>query len=68
MRQYIEFKGGKTPLNSTDAKKIIAKDTISIVLAVAKIYKPARVLFDRAGIIWVDELPEAEIRNHTKNL
>jgi hypothetical protein len=61
--RYIEFKARKY-VGTAIAEEIIAKQTISIVLSTGRIWKPARTLFDRAGITWADNLPKDEILNY----
>lgn len=56
MSQYIEIKTVEN-IYPYQAKKIIAKGTIKAVLTMGTISAKAKVLFDEAGIMWVEKIP-----------
>ncbi|MEM9542993.1 MAG: hypothetical protein AAGA60_26315 [Cyanobacteria bacterium P01_E01_bin.42] len=51
---YIEIK--TRYLDAGDARKIIEKQTIVSVICTDKISKPAKKLFDEAGIVWAENV------------
>ena len=60
---YIEVKAHTTKsIDSTLAKKIIAKEQVIGVVTTGKITKPAKKLLDTADIAWIENFPETEIQ------
>ncbi|MGB7275867.1 MAG: hypothetical protein WBC69_21440 [Geitlerinemataceae cyanobacterium] len=60
---YIEVKAHKTKaIDSTLAKKLIAKETVIGVVTTGKITQPAKNLLDAADIAWIENFPEAELQ------
>ncbi len=58
----MEIKAHKTKtIDSTLAKKLIAKQTVVGVVTTGKITQPAKRLFDEADIAWVENFPESEL-------
>ena len=56
---YIEIKARKQ-IGSNLAQEIIGKGEISAVLTTGKIFKPAKKLFDEAGIAWAENIDEKQ--------
>ncbi|MCF4968678.1 hypothetical protein [Nostoc sp. CMAA1605] len=56
---HIEIKTRKL-IDSTLAQKMVDKGTIVSILTTGKITKPAKDLFDHAGIAWAENIPERE--------
>ncbi|MFB2982454.1 hypothetical protein [Microseira sp. BLCC-F43] len=56
MSQYIEIKTLEN-IYPYQAKKIIAKGTVKAILTMGTISAKAKVLFDEAGILWVEKIP-----------
>ena len=54
---YIEIKTRKQ-IDSTLAKKIINKGSVSAILTTGKITKPAKKLFDESDIAYAENVPE----------
>lgn len=54
---YIEIKTRKL-IDSTLAKQIINKGTVSAVLTTGKITGPAKAAFDEAAIAWAENIAE----------
>ena len=58
---YIEIKTRKQ-IDSTLAKKIINKGTVSAILTTGKITKPAKKLFDEHDVAYAENVPEKNFR------
>ena len=56
---HIEIKTTKY-IDSGQAKKIINKGTVNSILTTGKISKPAKKLFEEAGIAWAENIPQTE--------
>lgn len=56
---YIEIKTRQL-IDSTLAKQIIKKGTVSAVLTTGKITCPAKVAFDEADIAWAENIEETQ--------
>ena len=54
---YIEIKTRKQ-IDSTLAKKIINKGSVSAILTTGKITKPAKKLFNESEIAYAENVPE----------
>lgn len=57
MSQYIEIKTVEN-IYPYQAKRIIAKGTVKAVITMGTISKNAKMLFEEAGILWVEKVPE----------
>ncbi len=57
MSQYIEIKTVEN-IYPYQAQKIIAKGTVKAVITMGTISKSAKILFEKAGILWVEKVPE----------
>lgn len=60
---YIEIKT-RQQIDSTLAKKIINKGTVSAVLSTGKITKPAKAAFDEADIAWAENIEETQFLDY----
>ncbi|MCW6035697.1 hypothetical protein K4A83_05345 [Spirulina subsalsa FACHB-351] len=56
---HIEIKTRQF-IGSDIANKIVKKGTVSAVLTTGKIYKPAKDIFDQAGIAWAENIDERQ--------
>lgn len=57
MGQYAEIKVLER-VTKTKAQQIVKKGTVEMVLSMGKIDPGAKQLFDEAGIIYVENIPE----------
>ncbi|MGB0563547.1 MAG: hypothetical protein ACPGVO_17345 [Spirulinaceae cyanobacterium] len=57
MKQYIEVKA-KENIYPSEAKLIIVKGTIAAVMTMGTISPNSKEMFDAAGILWVEQVPE----------
>ena len=55
---YIEVKARKY-VDATLAQSIVDKQCVIGVVCAGRISAPAKRVFDRAGIAWAEEIPEA---------
>ncbi len=62
MRQYIEIKAKKN-IYPSEAKLIVEKGTIAAVVTLGTISNRAKQMFEEAGILWVERVPEQWIQN-----
>ncbi|MEG4806536.1 hypothetical protein QUA82_02290 [Microcoleus sp. F8-D3] len=61
---HIEIKAWKTKkIDSTKAKEICQKGTVIEVITTGKITQPAKAVFDKADVGWVENFPESELLN-----
>jgi hypothetical protein len=67
MSQYIEIKTVEN-IYPYQARKIIAKGTVKIVITMGTISPNAKLLFDNAGILWVEEIPEKLFADQGKRI
>lgn len=62
---YIEIKAYTSKsIDSTLAKKLIAKETVIGVVTTGKITQPAKNLLNEADIAWIENFPETELQNN----
>ncbi len=60
--QHIEVKAWKNrKIDSTTAKKLVDKGTTMGVVTTGGITKPAKEVFDKADIAYVENFPEDEL-------
>lgn len=57
MKQYIEVKA-KENIYPSEAQLIIEKGTIAAVMTMGTISPKSKEMFDEAGILWVEQVPE----------
>ncbi|NJM62843.1 MAG: hypothetical protein HC849_25850 [Oscillatoriales cyanobacterium RU_3_3] len=61
---HIEIKAWKTKkIDSTKAKEICQKETVIGVITTGGITQPAKDIFDKADIAWVEKFPESKLLN-----
>ncbi|MEG4857847.1 hypothetical protein QUB75_09175 [Microcoleus sp. K1-B6] len=61
---HIEIKAWKTKkIDSTKAKEICQKGTVIGVITTGKNTQPAKAVFDKADVAWVENFPESELLN-----
>ncbi len=61
---HIEIKAWKNKkIDSTKAKEICQKGTVIGVITTGGITKPAKVVFDKADVAWVENFPESKLLN-----
>ncbi|MBE9187099.1 MAG: hypothetical protein WBA89_11490 [Microcoleus sp.] len=61
---HIEIKAWKNKkIDSTKAKEICQKRTVIGVITTGGITKPAKVVFDKADVAWVENFPESKLLN-----
>jgi len=61
---HIEIKAWKNKkIDSTKAKEICQKGTVIGVITTGGITKPAKVVFDKADVAWVENFPESKLVN-----
>jgi chaperonin GroEL (HSP60 family) len=62
MTLYIEIK--TRYLDAGDANKIINTKTVIAVVCTGKISKPAKKLFDEAGITWAENVKKSDFPSY----
>ena len=61
---HIEIKAWTNKkIDSTKAKEICQKGTVIGVITTGGITKPAKVVFDKADVAWVENFPESKLLN-----
>jgi len=61
---HIEIKAWKNKkIDSTKAQEICQKGTVIGVITTGGITKPAKVVFDKADVAWVENFPESKLVN-----
>lgn len=58
---HIEVKAWNHKIGSTKAKEICQKGTVIGVVTTGGITKPAKEVFDKADVAWVENFPESEL-------
>jgi hypothetical protein len=58
---HIEVKALTGKIGSTKAKEICQKGTVIGIVTTGGITKPAKEVFDKADVAWVENFPESEL-------